>query len=82
MDELLYKEEILWKQRSWIDKIKWGDRNTKFFRSKATWRAKKNNISSLRRNDGSVTENVAEIHNITNSFLSIYTHVMVRLILL
>ena len=82
MDELLIKEEIMWKQRSCLDKMKWGDRNTKFFRSKATWRAKKNNISSLRRNDGTVTENVVEIHNITNSFLSVYTHLMVQLILL
>ena len=41
MDELLYKEKILWKQRSRIDKIKWGDCNTIFFRAKASWRAKK-----------------------------------------
>ena len=68
MDELLYKEEILWKQRSWIDKIKWGDRNTKFFQSKASRRSKKNNISRLRRNDGTVTKNVDEIHEIANSF--------------
>ena len=74
MDELLYKEEILWKQRSRIDKIKWGGRNTKFFHSKATWRAKKNNISSLRRDDGTITENVEEIHAITNSFFKhLYT---------
>ena len=82
MDELLIKEEIMWKQRSCLDKMRWGDRNTKFFRSKATWRAKKNNISRLRRNGGTVTENVEEIHEITNSFLSICTPVMVLLILL
>ena len=47
MDELLYKEEMLWKW-SRIDKIRWGDRNIKFFRAKATWRAKKFFISSLK----------------------------------
>ena len=68
MDELLFKEEMLWKQRSRIDKIRWGDRNTKFFRDKATWRAKKFFISSLERNDGTATEDVAAVHSITNSF--------------
>ena len=29
MDELLLKEEIMWKQRSCLDKMRWGDRNTK-----------------------------------------------------
>ena len=41
MDELLIREEILWKQRSRLDKIKGGDRNTKYFQRKASWRAKK-----------------------------------------
>ena len=68
MDELLIKEEIMWKQRSCLDKMKWGDRNTKFFQQKATWRAKKNNISALKRSDGSLSHDVDEMKGITNSF--------------
>ena len=55
MDELLLKEEIMWKQRSCLNKMKWGDRNTKKFHRKATWRAKKNNISAIKRRDGSLS---------------------------
>ena len=80
MDELLLKEEIMWKQRSCIDKIKWGDCNTKFFHRKALWRAKKNNISSLKRSDGSLMDNMEEIKGITNAFFSNF--ILVRLVLI
>lgn len=54
LNELLYREEMLWLQRSRIDWLKEGDRNTKFFHSKAVWRAKKNKISKLRDSEGTV----------------------------
>ena len=41
MDELLIREEVLWKQRCCLDKIKGGDHYTKYFQRKASWRAKK-----------------------------------------
>jgi hypothetical protein len=44
MDELLYREEMMWQQRSIILWIKEGNKNTIFFHRKAAGRAKKNCI--------------------------------------
>jgi hypothetical protein len=41
MDELLYREELLWMQRLRIAWLRVGDRNTHFFHRKVTWRWKK-----------------------------------------
>jgi hypothetical protein len=41
LDELLFREEIMWKQRSRATWIKEGDQNTRYFHKKATWRQKK-----------------------------------------
>ncbi|CAL5097923.1 unnamed protein product [Urochloa decumbens] len=52
MNELLYREEMLWLQRSRVDWLREGDRNTKFFHQKATWRKRRNQISKLKDEDG------------------------------
>ena len=43
---------MMWLQRSRITWLKEGDRNTKFFHRKAQWRAKKNRINKLKKEDG------------------------------
>ena len=52
--ELLSREECKEKQRSRIEWLKEGDRNTAFFQAKSKERAKTNRIMALRREDGSV----------------------------
>jgi hypothetical protein len=46
--ELLHMEEVIWRQRSRAVWLKDGDRNTKFFFSKAAQRKKVNEIKSLK----------------------------------
>jgi hypothetical protein len=74
MDELLYREEMMWLQRSRISWLKEGDRNTKFFHHKAAARAKKNRIKRLRDDDNWITQNKKEMEGLTISFFKkLYT---------
>ena len=52
INDLLDSEEIIWQQRS---KVQWmgpGDRNTKYFHSKASERKKKNTINKIMDENG------------------------------
>jgi hypothetical protein len=68
IDELLAKEELMWKQRSRVDWLKSGDQNTSYFHRKATWRAKKNNIIKLTKPNGVVTQDTGEIKEMTTDY--------------
>ena len=59
--ELMVKEECLWHQRSRVDWLKSGDMNTSYFHSRATQRNKRNFISKLNLNDGSMVTDEKQI---------------------
>jgi hypothetical protein len=64
MSEILSREEVMEKQRSRIQWLKEGDRNTSFFQAKSRARVKRNKISALKRDDGSLAVAQEEIENI------------------
>lgn len=72
--ELYHREEILWRQRARLDWLVHGDKNTYFFHLRASRRRRKNQIKALTRPDGSLTEDKAELENITTEFYkTLYT---------
>ena len=54
LNELLQKEEIIWRQQSRIQWMKEGDCNTKFFHTRASTRRKKNRINRIQDDQGAV----------------------------
>jgi len=54
IDALELQEEMMWLQRSRQNWITEGDRNTKFFHQKATFREKRNAIQATQCEDGRI----------------------------
>ena len=52
LNELYDKEERMWQQRSWLQWLKCGDQNMKFFHGSATQRKRRNFIKGPRDEDG------------------------------
>jgi hypothetical protein len=74
MNELLYRKEMMWLQRSRIDWLREGDRNTKFFHSKAVWRARKNKVKQIIDDSGVVhTEQQSMGNLVSDYFQNIFT---------
>lgn len=53
LETVLHQEELLWFQKSRMDAIRDGDRNTKFFHLSTVIRRKRNKIGMLKNADGS-----------------------------
>ncbi|KAL9151827.1 hypothetical protein ABFS82_11G077500 [Erythranthe guttata] len=52
LEEVYEEQDLYWRQRSKIQWIREGDRNTKFFHAKATMRNKSNRVNRIRDNSG------------------------------
>uniref|UniRef100_A0A803QIS8 Reverse transcriptase domain-containing protein n=1 Tax=Cannabis sativa TaxID=3483 RepID=A0A803QIS8_CANSA len=70
LDSLLLKEETYWKQRSRIQWLQSGDKNTRFFHKFASNRKRSNRIASLTAEDGTVCQDPESILSLIQSFYS------------
>ena len=61
LDDLLLKQEIYWARRSRLAWLKHGDKNTKFFRSKASQKQRRNRIKGIKNLQEHWVEEVEDI---------------------
>lgn len=70
LEKLESQKELYWRQRAKAHWLQPGDRNTKYFHQHASERRKQNKIRRLVKDDGSVTEDMREIHALVTEFYS------------
>ena len=71
---LKYKEEIMWKQRSRVNWLREGDRNTRYFHCKANQRNKHNYILGFEDDNGLWTEDESHMGGLVEAyFTNIFT---------
>jgi hypothetical protein len=66
--ELFEREEIMARQRSRVDWLREGDRNTAFFHARASTRRRSNKINCLIKKDGTRCEDKKEIKTMARDF--------------
>lgn len=70
LEDLMEKEEIFWRQRSWALWLKEGDKNTKFFHPKANQRQRRNTIKKIRSQEGDWCYEENRIEELAREFFS------------
>ncbi|GJT41078.1 reverse transcriptase [Tanacetum coccineum] len=68
--ELLTREELMWKQRSRIQWLSDGDKNTRFFHSRASNRRKRNSIFRLKDQDGRWIDNEEDVRGLVAHYFN------------
>ena len=68
MDDVLNQEELLWFQKSRMDAIRDGDRNTRYFHLSTIIRRRRNRIEALRKDTGEWTFDPDELKNMVLSY--------------
>ena len=74
MDELLQKQEIYWAKRSRVSWLKHNDKNTKFFRSKASQRRRKNHCRGIKNGQGQWVEELEEVVEVASYYFDSLFH--------
>jgi hypothetical protein len=70
ISDLLAREETMMKQRSRVQWLAEGDRNTSFFHARARERARSNKITSLKNDDGNFVSSQSELESLASNFYS------------
>jgi hypothetical protein len=66
--DLFEQEEVMWRQRSRVQWLAVGDKNTRFFHLRESQRRKKNRIAELKRVDGSLVTREDELGSMASNF--------------
>ena len=73
--ELYHREEIMWRQRSRVQWLSEGDKNSKYFHQRASMRRRKNIVRTLTRQDGQATDDRVEMQNMVDDFYKKTLHI-------
>jgi len=68
LSESLAREEIMERQRSRVEWLREGDRNTGYFQAKAKARARSNRIQALKSSDGELVCDQTRLEELANNF--------------